>query len=108
MREEINSTKQSLAVCAKASEDTSMDRVKMFDEVSLGEDEHQVVMSTIGGLVNHRRVSAGARSTHLLGQMPDLTLQSIGQRRDHTTSNHDSLRQQDNASSRNKQHGPIF
>jgi hypothetical protein len=99
MQEEINSIKQSLAVCAKASEDASTNRVNMFDEVSLGEDGHQVIVSTVGDLINARRVSAGARSTQLLGQMSDLTLQSIGQRRSDTTSNQEPLRQEDSTSS---------
>jgi hypothetical protein len=99
MREEINSIKQSLAVCAKASEDASTDRVNIFDEVSLGEDGHQVIVSTVGDLINARRISAGARSTQLLGQMSDLTLQSIGQRRSHTVSNQNPSRPEDDASS---------
>ncbi|KAJ6284226.1 hypothetical protein J3E71DRAFT_277082 [Bipolaris maydis] len=41
----------------------------MFDEVSLGENGHQVIVSTVGDLINARRVSAGARSTQLLGHI---------------------------------------
>ncbi|KAI5362593.1 hypothetical protein J4E82_011702, partial [Alternaria postmessia] len=105
MQEEIKSIKQSLAVCAKASKDASTDRVNMFDEVSLGEDGHQVIVSTVGDLINARRVSAGARSTQLLGQMSDLTLQSIGQRQSYSISNQGPSGQEDNTSSSNKRHG---
>ncbi|XP_014550607.1 hypothetical protein COCVIDRAFT_31696 [Bipolaris victoriae FI3] len=101
MREEINSIKRSLAVCAKASEDASAERVNMFDEVSLGEDGHQVIVSTVGDLINARRVSAGARSTQLLGQMSDSTLQAIGQRQSHVISKQSPLQQEDSASSSN-------
>ena len=83
MQEEINSIKQSLAICAKASEDASTDRVNIFDEVTLGEDGHQVIVSTIGDLINARKISAGARSIQLLGQMSDVTIQNIGRHRDH-------------------------
>lgn len=99
LQEEIDGIKQSLAVCAKASEDTSTERVNMFDEVSLGEDGHQVIVSTVGDLINARRVSAGARSTQLLGQMSDSTLQKIGQHQSHNDSKQNPLQQEDGASS---------
>ncbi|ENH98753.1 hypothetical protein COCC4DRAFT_154992 [Bipolaris maydis ATCC 48331] len=71
----------------------------MFDEVSLREDSHQVIVSTVGDLINARRVSASARSTQLLGQMSDATLQTIGQRQSHNASKQNPLQQEDSASS---------
>lgn len=62
LREEINSIKRSLAVCAKASEDASTERVDMFDEVPPREDSLQVIVPTVRNLMNSRRVSADSRS----------------------------------------------
>jgi hypothetical protein len=71
----------------------------MFDEISLGKDGHQVIVSTVGHLIKAQRVSAGARSTQLLGQMSDLNLQNIGQRRGQTISKQGPVQQEDSASS---------
>ena len=71
------STKQCLAICASASEKANEDRTNVFEDVSLAEDGHQVIVSTIGDLILARRVSAGARSTQWMGQMSDDSLQHL-------------------------------
>jgi len=81
MQEEIESIKQSLAICAEAAEKSSADRINTYDTVSLAEDGHQLVVSTVGDLINARNVTAGARSAQWLGQMSDVSLQQLSRDR---------------------------
>lgn len=87
MQEEIDSIRQSLAVCADASEKASTDRTNVYEEVSLAEDGHQLVVSTVGDLIHARNISAGARSVQWLGQMSDLSLQQLSRDRSGITFN---------------------
>lgn len=83
LQEEIESIKQSIAICATASEKASSDRINIYESVSMAEDGHQLVVSTVGDLINARNISAGARSAQWLGQMSDLSLQQISRDRSH-------------------------
>jgi hypothetical protein len=86
MQDEIDSIKESLAICANASEMAAQDRVSTYDGVSLGDDGYQLLVSTVGDLINARNVSAGKRSTQWLGQMSDLSLQQLSRDRDRIAS----------------------
>lgn len=77
IQEERDSTRQCLAICAQASEQANEDRTNIFEDVSMAEDGHQVIVSTIGDLILAKRVSAGARSTQWMGQMSDDSLQQL-------------------------------
>jgi hypothetical protein len=81
MQEEIESIKESLAICAGASEKATQERISTYQRVSLDDDGQQVLVSTVGDLIDARNVSAGKRSTQWLGQMSDLSLQQLS--RDH-------------------------
>jgi hypothetical protein len=81
IREEIESVQQSLAICAKASEQTTSDRVNIYEEIEVGEEGSQIIVSTIGDLIAARKVTAGARATQVLGQMNDQSLQSFSRAR---------------------------
>lgn len=39
--------------------------------MSTGNDSHQVIVSTLGDLINAKSIAAGPRSTQWLGQMSD-------------------------------------
>ena len=80
MQEEIDSIKQSISICADAS-NVVQDRTSTYDRVTLTDDGHQVVVSTVGDLINARDISAGARSAQWLGQMSDDSLQHLSQNR---------------------------
>lgn len=85
IREEMDSIKQCLAICAQASEQANQDRSNIFEDVSMAEDGHQVIVATLGDLISARRVTAGARSTQWLGQMSDASLQQLSRDHHHAT-----------------------
>jgi hypothetical protein len=77
IEEEKESIKQCLAICAQASREADQDRTNVFEDISMADDGHQVLVSTIGDLISAKRVSAGARSMQLLGQMSDDSVQQL-------------------------------
>jgi len=77
IQNERDSAKQCLAICSQASEQANEDRTNIFEDVSMAEDGHQVIVSTIGDLILAKRVSAGARSTQWMGQMSDDSVQQL-------------------------------
>lgn len=81
MQDEIDIIKESLALCTEASEKAAPSRISTYNRVSLGEDSHQLVVSTFGDLINARDVSAGARSTQWIGQISDGSLQQLSRDR---------------------------
>ncbi|KAH7061973.1 hypothetical protein BKA63DRAFT_527183 [Paraphoma chrysanthemicola] len=85
LQEEIDSVKQGLLLCAEASRKAQPDRKNTFEDISVTDDGHQVIVSTFGDLVSARQIKAGARSVQLFGQMSDETLQQLS-RRDGITS----------------------
>jgi hypothetical protein len=85
LKEELLSVKQCLAICDQASSQANQERTNFFEDVSMADDGHQVLVSTIGDLVSAKRVTAGARSAQWIGQMSDDSLQLLSQNRDHIT-----------------------
>ena len=81
VQEESESIKQCLSICAQASEQLDKVRINVFDDVSSDQESHQVVVSTLGDLISARRVNAGMKSMHWLGQMSDDSLQQLSQNR---------------------------
>ncbi|KAI9795427.1 MAG: hypothetical protein M1833_007026 [Piccolia ochrophora] len=81
MREELNSVKRCLAICSKAAEQAAHSRTNVFEDVTMRDDGHQVIVSTLGDLVSAKRITVGARSTQWLGQMSDASLQHLSQER---------------------------
>ncbi|KAH9203539.1 hypothetical protein DL95DRAFT_529608 [Leptodontidium sp. 2 PMI_412] len=77
IKEELDSIKQCLAICAQASTQADKERVNVFEDIFTADDGHQVLVSTIGDLISARRVTAGVRSRQWLGQMSDETLQQL-------------------------------
>src|SRR5580700_6939019 len=77
IEEELGSIKQCLSICAQASRQADKDRTNVFEDISMADDGYQVFVSTIGDLISARRITAGARSMQLLGQMSDDSLQQI-------------------------------
>jgi hypothetical protein len=79
IQEEIDSTKQCLAICAEAAERARQERINVFEDVSMADDGHQVIVSTLGDLILARRVTAGARSIQLMGQISDDSFRQFSQ-----------------------------
>ncbi|KAL4885940.1 hypothetical protein BJY04DRAFT_119720 [Aspergillus karnatakaensis] len=77
IKEERETTSRRVAVGADASNLSKNSRVNVFEDVASLDDAQQVLVSTIGDLLNAKRISTGARSLQVLGQMSDETLQCI-------------------------------
>jgi hypothetical protein len=77
--EEIKSVKQCLDICSNAAEQTAQTRMNVFEDVSMADDGHQVIVATSGDLISAKRIGIGARSTQWLGQMSDTSLQRLSQ-----------------------------
>lgn len=85
IQEEIDSIKQCLAIYAEASVQAGQDRTNIFEDVSMTDDGRQAIVSTIGDLISAKRITAGARSMQLMGQMSDESLQQFSRDRHHAT-----------------------
>lgn len=88
IREEEERTKQALReaqeylrIVSEAAEPSHMERINVFEDVTVAEDSHQVIVSTFGDLITARRMTIGARSTNWMGQMSDESLQEISRNR---------------------------
>lgn len=81
VQEEINSTKQCLAICTKASEEAEQFRTNVLEDISAAQDAHQVIVATLGDLISAKRVTAELASAQWLGQMTDASLQQLSRDR---------------------------
>ncbi|KAL2845938.1 hypothetical protein BJY01DRAFT_213792 [Aspergillus pseudoustus] len=66
---------QCLNIFADASSISEGSRVNIFEDVKSLDDAQQVLVSTIGYLLNAKRISTGSGSLQMLGQMSDETVQ---------------------------------
>lgn len=74
---EIDTAKQCLEVCNLASDQASRQRVHVFGDVSAEDNSHQVIVSTVGDLLNVKNVKVTSYSTQWLGSMTDASLQQL-------------------------------
>ena len=79
MREDLDSVQRCLSICVGAAEEVASERVNVFEDVSMADDGHQLIVSTMGDLISAKRVTIGSRSTQWLGQMSDATVQQLSQ-----------------------------
>lgn len=77
IEEQIDGIKHCLEICDDATVQANQARTNVFEDVRAGDDANQVVVSTLGDLVSAKRITAGARSTQVLGQMADETLRQL-------------------------------
>lgn len=80
LQQEMESAKQCLQICSQASTLSEIARSNVFEDVSMTDDGYQVIVSTVGDLVSAKRITAGARSLQVMGQMSDESLQNISTR----------------------------
>lgn len=77
IQEQIDGIKQCLAICDQNSLKASQERINIFEDIVMAEDGKQVIVSTIGDLISAKRVTAGAGSMQVLGQMSDDSVQHL-------------------------------
>ncbi|KAM0253098.1 hypothetical protein ACHAQJ_007420 [Trichoderma viride] len=74
---EIDTAKQCLEVCNLAADQASRQRVHVFGDISAEDNSQQVIVSTVGDLLNAKSVRVGNWSTQWLGSMTDASLQQL-------------------------------
>ncbi|UKZ72727.1 hypothetical protein TrVFT333_000361 [Trichoderma virens FT-333] len=74
---EIETARQCLEVCNLAADQASRQRVHVFGDVSADDNSHQVIVSTVGDLLNVKSVRVDRFSTQWLGSMTDASLQRL-------------------------------
>ena len=62
IQEEINNIKKCFAICTKASKQPYLSQTNVFENISMASDGHQVIVSTLGKLIQARLITAGTRS----------------------------------------------
>lgn len=80
MREELECLEKSVAICKDASQEAERNRTNTFEDVSIGDDGFQSIVSTVGDLIHARGVKAGARATQVLGQLSEASFQHVASR----------------------------
>ncbi|KAL4993359.1 hypothetical protein BDV10DRAFT_179361 [Aspergillus recurvatus] len=80
IKEEKETISHCLTICSDASSLSESTRVNVFEEVTSMDDAKQVLVSTIGDLLNAKKITTGMRSLQLIGQMSDETVQHLSSR----------------------------
>jgi chromosome segregation ATPase len=74
---EIDTAKQCLEVCNMAADQASKQRVHVFGDVSAEDNAQQIIVSTVGDLLNAKNIKVGNFSSQWLGSMTDASLQQL-------------------------------
>ena len=73
--QEMNVLQNSIEICNTADREADQNRTNVFEDISGGEDGHQIIVSTVGDLISAKKIKIGDRSLQMLGQASDLTVQ---------------------------------
>ncbi|KAM0540540.1 hypothetical protein ACHAPJ_013588, partial [Fusarium lateritium] len=77
LQNELESTRQCLSVCDRASEWASSGRVHVVQDISVGNDGKQMCVSTLGDLFNIKGASAGDGSFQFIGSVSESSLNEM-------------------------------
>ena len=88
LEEEVDSITDSLSLCDRAATQEGEIRRNFFEDVSVGDDSQQIIVS-IKDLISAKRVKAGARTTQLMGQVSGPDLQSFSRGHYHSAEKKD-------------------
>lgn len=77
LQNELESTKQCLSVCDRASEWASSGRVHVVEDISIGNDGKQICVSTLGDLFNIKGARAGHGSIQFFGSVSESSLSDV-------------------------------
>lgn len=75
--QEIDIAKQCLEVCNMAADQASRQKVHVFGDISAEDNSQQILVSTVGDLLNAKNVKVGNFSSQWLGSMTDASLQQL-------------------------------
>lgn len=76
LEDEAESISDSLSLCDRAADQESEIRRNFYEDISVGDDSQQVILS-LKDLISAKRVTAGSRSTQLMGQFQGGSLEEI-------------------------------
>lgn len=77
LQDELESTKQCLGVCDRASEWASSGRVHIVEDISVGKYGKQICVSTLGDLFNIKSATAGDGSIQFFGSVSEGSLSEL-------------------------------
>ncbi|KAL5605913.1 hypothetical protein FOVSG1_006060 [Fusarium oxysporum f. sp. vasinfectum] len=77
LQNELESTKQCLSVCDRASQWASSGRVHVVEDISVGNDGKQICVSTLGDLFNIKGARAGHGSIQFFGSVSEGSLNDV-------------------------------
>ncbi|KAF4952292.1 hypothetical protein FSARC_12680 [Fusarium sarcochroum] len=77
LQNELESTKQCLSVCDRASEWASSGRVHVVEDISIGNNGKQLCVSTLGDLFNIKGARAGHGSFQFFGSVSECSLSEV-------------------------------
>lgn len=77
LQNELESTRQCLGVCDRASEWASSGRVHIVEDIHVGNDGKQICVSTLGDLFNIKGARAGNRGFQFFGSVSERSLNDI-------------------------------
>lgn len=102
---EIDTAKQCLEVCNMAADQASRQRVHVFGDISAEDNSQQIIVSTVGDLLNAKNIKVGNFSSQLLGSMTDASLQQLSMDR---TTQYTSTHSRERDPSPNDKYGPGY
>jgi hypothetical protein len=78
LEDEVESITDSLSLCDKAAEQENEIRRNIYEDISVGDDSQQAILS-LKDLISAKRITAGSRSTQILGQVPATSIPDFAQ-----------------------------
>jgi hypothetical protein len=73
LEDEVESIADSLSLCDRAANQENEIRRNFYEDISVGDDSQQAILS-LKDLISAKRVTAGSRSTQVMGQVPPTSL----------------------------------
>ncbi|KIL84948.1 hypothetical protein FAVG1_11818 [Fusarium avenaceum] len=77
LQDELESTKQCLGVCDRASEWASSGKVHIVEDISVGNNGKQICVSTLGDLFNIKSARAGHGAIQFFGSVSERSLSEL-------------------------------
>lgn len=74
---EHESVRQCLTVCSEADERASSGKVHVLDDITIGENGEQFLITTLGELFDARRVRLGDRAIQVVASASDLAIEEL-------------------------------
>lgn len=74
--DEVESITGSLSFCDRAADQENEIRRNFYEDISVGDDSQQIIVS-LKDLISAKRITAGSRSTQVMGQVSDTPLEGF-------------------------------